>query len=56
MHGFGLNELAERLPQERMDLIKDLSETDPRAGLVTSAQSRFGSLREWAASVGAMAN
>ena len=56
MHGFGLNELAERLPQERMDLIKDLSETDPRAGLITAAHSRFGSLREWAASVGAMAN
>ena len=56
MHGFGLQELTSRLPSERMDLIKNLSETDPRAGLVTSAQTRFGSLREWAASVGAMAN
>lgn len=56
MHGFGLGELAERLPTERMDLIKNLSETDPRAGLITSAHTRFGSLREWAASVGAMVN
>lgn len=56
LHSFGLGELEQRLPQERMDIIKQISETDPRATLSTSAQTRFGSLREWAAGLGAMTN
>ena len=56
VHGFGLQDIDKALPKERMDIIADLSQTDPRATLVTSAHTRFGSLREWAASVGSMLN
>lgn len=56
MHSLGLGEIEQRLPTERMDIIKELSVTDPKATLITAAHTRFNSLREWATSVGAMLN
>lgn len=52
----GATELYAQLPAEELGLLHSISQTDQRAGAITSAQSDFGTMRAWAANVGAMVN
>lgn len=47
---------AQQLPKERLDLLQTLSHTDWTTGMINSADAVFGTFRQWAQYVGALAH
>lgn len=55
-NNLGLGGIYSKLPAEELGLLRTLSQTDQRAGTLTSAQSDFNTIRAWASNVGSLVN
>ena len=56
LQSFNLGDISDRMPLEDMQLLKDISQTDSKATLISATHTRFASLRSWANDIGGMSN